>query len=307
MTKIVLAAVVLVFSGVAVSWGQGHRPAGPAAFSHRYLKAQQYSSEDNAQILKLYKGLRESDVIDGLDAVGLQETTMMNPRIRPIWRDKKTFKHRIQGIAVTIHLVPAQETSPTFTSEAQEQKWESIWGPPAEMRTDNPPKGSFTSQIHPGTVLVIDNEAHDNGFCGSNDALSWRAKGMIGIVGNAVCRDTDELALTQIPVYQNLLKWPRGINQGRMWMESYNEPIVVGGVLVMPGDVIVADGDGVAVVPRRVAKEVARFARWDFENDEATRQKLYRLDKMPLDWTVEGHTTPPAQDMPITPAKQQVH
>jgi len=270
------------------------------------LQVHQYSAADNAEILKLYKGLRESDVIDALDAVGLQEVTMMDPHIRPMWRDEKKFTHRIQGIAFTLHLVPAQETSPTFTSYAEEERWESVWGPPAEMRAGEPPSEDFSSQIQPGTILVVDNEAHDNGVCGSNDALSWLSKGMIGIVGNAVCRDTDELALTQIPVYQDPMQSPRGINEGRMWVESYNEPIVVGGVLVMPGDVIVADNDGVAVVPRRVADEVAKMARWDFENDEVERGKLYKLNGMPPDWTVEGHTQPPPPDIPIKSVRQQI-
>ena len=58
------------------------------------------------------------------------------------------------------------------------------------------------------------------------------------------------MSMTRIPVYQNPLLAPRGINPGRTWLESYNQPITVGHVLVMPGDIIVADGDGVAVVPR---------------------------------------------------------
>ena len=64
---------------------------------------------------------------------------------------------------------------------------------------------------------------------------------MRGLVGHAICRDNDELILTRIPVYQDPVQAPRGINQGRMWMESYNQPVVVGHVLVMPGDVITAD------------------------------------------------------------------
>lgn len=68
---------------------------------------------------------------------------------------------------------------------------------------------------------------------------------------------------------------PRGINPGRTWIESCNQPITVGYALVMPGDIIVADGDGVAVVPRARAEEVAGIARWIFEDDEwKTRQNL---------------------------------
>jgi regulator of RNase E activity RraA len=149
-------------------------------------------------------------------------------------------------------------------------------------------------------VLVVDNQAHDNGFCGSNMGLTLFGRGLRGFVGNAVCRDTDEMILTRIPVYQDPMLAPRGINQGRMWMESYNNPVVVGGVLVMPGDVIVGDSDGVAVVPRAKAEQVAEIARWIFVDDEIKRGRIYSSIKKPRDWTVEGHTTPaPPSDKPL--------
>jgi regulator of RNase E activity RraA len=95
---------------------------------------------------------------------------------------------------------------------------------------------------------------------------------------------------------------PRGINQGRMWVESYNQPIVVGHVLVMPGDIIVADNDGVAVVPRARGEKVAEVARWIFEDDETKRGKIYDHLDRPRDWTVKGHTEPaPPSDKPLSP------
>jgi 4-hydroxy-4-methyl-2-oxoglutarate aldolase len=300
MTKTTL----LLLAG-AMAWGQSNQQAAaPPPPSRQYLKVQQYTAEEDSKLLKLYDGLRVADVIDGLDAVGLPEVTMMDKRIRPLWRDEEHITHRIHGIALTVRLVPAQATAPKFTSHADERKWETggAWVPPAEMRTEGG-RGGYPGLIRPGTVLVVDGEAHDNGFCGSNMGLSLVGRGLRGFVGNAVCRDTDEMTLTRIPVYQDPMESPRGINQGRMWVESYNEPIVVGGVLVMPGDVIVADNDGVAVVPRRVAEQVAEISRWIFEDDEVKRGKIYDSIGRPRDWTVQGHTEPPpATDKPI---KQQ--
>lgn len=74
-------------------------------------------------------------------------------------------------------------------------------------------------------------------------------------------------------------------------LESYNQPVVVGNVLVMPGDVINADSDGVAVVPRAKAEQVAEIARRIFEDDEVKRGKIYDSTGKPRDWTVGAGPT----------------
>ena len=71
---------------------------------------------------------------------------------------------------------------------------------------------------------------------------------MVGVVTDATARDLDEVETERVPLY--LRRPGRGIRPGRNKLESVNRPIVCGGVLVMPGDVVVADGDGVVVVPR---------------------------------------------------------
>ena len=257
-----MRTIALALFCCAIMAGQAAKQAPPP--SAQYLKTRVYTADEDARILKLYEGLRVCDVVDALDAVGLQGVTVMDRNIRPLWRDEQKFAHRIQGIALTIRLVPAQETSPKFASHAAERTWEARgWGPPPELQAEGAPKNGFGSLIREGTVLVVDNQAVDNGFCGSNNSLGMTGKGLRGLVGNAICRDNDEIILTRIPVYQDPMLAPRGINQGRMWMESYNQPVVVGHVLVMPGDVITADSDGVAVVPRAKAEQVARDCALD--------------------------------------------
>jgi 4-hydroxy-4-methyl-2-oxoglutarate aldolase len=64
--------------------------------------------------------------------------------------------------------------------------------------------------------------------------------------------------------------------------------VTLGGVLVRPGDVVVADGDGVIVVPREHAEAVARAAREVLEADKAARRKLYEKLGLPADPTVAG-------------------
>jgi 4-hydroxy-4-methyl-2-oxoglutarate aldolase len=290
--------------GVAIiAWGQPNQQGRPAPQpSAQFLKAKVYTAEEDSRVLQLYDGVRVADVIDALDVVGLQGVTTMDRSIRPMWRDEK-LSHRIKGIALTIRLVPAQETAPRFATHAAERTWESGgWGPPPELRVEGAGRGGYGGLVRPGTILVVENNAIDNGFCGSNNALSMTAQGMRGLVGNAVCRDTDEMTVAKIPVYQNAALSPRGINQGRMWMESYNQPVVVGQVLVMPGDVIVADNDGVAVVPRAKAEQVAEIARWIYLDDEVKRAKIFERAKRTPDFTVQGvQPPPPPTSKPIHP------
>jgi 4-hydroxy-4-methyl-2-oxoglutarate aldolase len=133
----------------------------------------------------------------------------------------------------------------------------------------------FVPLIRKGTALVFDDAPDsDVGSIGSNNIMGWRVRGCVGVVTSATARDTDEIITEKIPLY--FRKPGRGIRPGRNEIESVNRPIVCGGVLVEPGDVIVADGDGVIVVPRAHAKEVAEYAKAILDGDKAGRRNLYK-------------------------------
>ena len=254
-------------------------PAQKAHYSRQYLKAGQYSQQDNEAIVRKFQGMRVTDVVDGLDVVGLQDVTIMDQGIRPLWTDAQQFTHRIYGVAVTLRLLPPQERAPIFRSHDEFANWEGNW-----YETRIP--GDFTEWLKPGTILVIDaSRTRDVGFCGSNNALGWLTKGMRGIVTDGGCRDSDEVVLERIPVYQR--SSTRGIDPGRILIESYNTPVNVGGVTVMPGDVIVADIDGVAVVPRARAEAVAAAAQRIQDGDKAGRRRLYRKLNRAEDFTTK--------------------
>jgi regulator of RNase E activity RraA len=108
---------------------------------------------------------------------------------------------------------------------------------------------------------------------------------MTGVVTNGNCRDTDEIILQGIPVYSKYQGG--GTRPGRIEAGAVNKPVTVGGVLVVPGDFIVADGDGVVVVPRAYINEVLEIA-WDIaKGDKSTRRKLYEKMGKPVDATVK--------------------
>jgi regulator of RNase E activity RraA len=243
-----------------------------------FIQTKTYSAEDDAKILKLYSNLRVADVSDGLDMVGLPGTGLVNPEIHPDWVDLKDFKHVFRGIAVTVRYVPTQR--PALPEKLSDfSAWEGNFY--NTLSTE-----AFTQLIRPGTAIVIDDvEDRDIGSIGSNNILNWFRLGATGVVTDAGSRDTDEVGLEGVPLY--LRHKGRGIRPGRNEIESVNRPVTIGGVLVCPGDVVVADGDGVVVVPRAVAEQVAKYANEILVNDKAGRKSLYENLGRPLDKTVK--------------------
>jgi regulator of RNase E activity RraA len=244
-----------------------------------FIPTSVFTLEEDLGVLKQFEGLRVADVSDGMDSVGMQNVGLVSPEIRPLWRDTKRFTHRIVGIAVTARYVPTN-LPPAGRMPAEEfDKWVGHF---YKEYSSEP----FVPLLREGLVLVIeDAESVDVGSIGSNNILGWKSRGCVGVVTSATARDTDEIAAQGVPLY---FKHPgRGIRPGRNEIESVNRPVVVGGTLVMPGDVIVADGDGVIVVPRRCAKEVAAYARKIMDGDKASRRKKYEQLGLPLDDSVK--------------------
>jgi len=241
------------------------------------------SEAARGEILQLYKNLRVTDVLDGMDAIGLQDMGLMANNIRPLWRDAEKFTHRTVGFAITVRYVPTDVRvgQGSFANLKEYQKFEG-----EEYRRSQFEK--WTEVIKPGDIVVIDARGVvEGGHTGSNNSLGWAAKGLKGVITNGGVRDTDEIVkVKKIAVYCRDGYSARGIVPGRLLCESYNFPIVCGGALVFPGDVIVADGDGVIVVPREHALEVGRIARDIHVGDEKSRAGRFKVLGMEPDETV---------------------
>ncbi len=244
------------------------------------LKYEYNANEDPMPLVKKFEGLRTTDVLDALQAIGLQDQTTMDHSIRPLWRDQtEKAAHRFYGVAITYQYVPTNRV-PAGQKEYREfREWHSHW-----YSTYAPEL--FSRIIKPGHAIVIDAQGSEStGFIGSNNALNWRTRGMTGVVTNGNARDTDELIIQKIPVYSKYQGG--GTRPGRIEAAAINRPVVVGGVMVRPGDFIVADGDGVVVVPREHLDKVAEIA-WDIaKGDKAGRLKLYERMGMRPDSTVK--------------------
>jgi 4-hydroxy-4-methyl-2-oxoglutarate aldolase len=107
--------------------------------------------------------------------------------------------------------------------------------------------------VQPGDVLVIDDGDHDTGCFGYRSAMGARAKGGTGVVASGSVRDVAELRRSRFPTFCRGAS-PRAPQKNTPG--SINVPVHVGGIVVCPGDIVVGDPDGVAVVPLADARAV---------------------------------------------------
>lgn len=166
---------------------------------------------------------------------------LMRPHMRPIYPTARTA-----GAAVTVSCQPG----------------------------DNLMIHAAIEVLQPGDVLVVTTTSEStDGMFGDLLGVSCLAHGSKGLIIDAGVRDTAELTAMEFPVWAKAIS---GQGTVKATPGSVNIPVVCAGALVNPGDVIVADADGVVVVPREAAAEVASLAQSRTAKEEQTRERLRR-------------------------------
>ena len=126
--------------------------------------------------------------------------------------------------------------------------------------------------LKPGDVLVIACSApNGDGMFSELLATSYKARGAKGLVSDTGVRDVKEISAIGFPVFSRHISAKGTV---KATAGSVNVPVVCAGMLVNPGDVVAADDDGVVVIPREKAAEVAKAAQAREDKEAATRKRL---------------------------------
>lgn len=204
-------------------------------------------------LLEALHGVSTATASAMLHRMGIRQTFIEGPR--PTMRGA-----RIVGSIVTLQFMPQREDIASGIDQEYSEKHSALW--------------RVLEHIRSGDVLVI--QAFGDPYTGCLGEMLityFKARGGVGIVADGCVRDAPRVLKLDIPL------WVRGFtpnyaSQASLFPWAYNVPIACSRVLVLPGDIMIADDDGAVVVPCKVAPEVARLTREHEDWEAFSRMKI---------------------------------
>jgi len=168
--------------------------------------------------------------------------------------------HKAVGTAVTLNFLPKREDIIAGRTEEGQEVTSALW--------------AAVMAVQEGDVLVVDARGNmQTGCLGDMLMTSIHAKGAKGLVVDGCVRDTPHAKKLGLPLFLRGAT-PHNAGHFEMYPWDYNVPIGCGGVLVMPGDIIVGDDDGAVVVPPKVAPKVIEYCQARETREIFERMKL---------------------------------
>ncbi len=198
------------------------------------------ASTEDRELVALFEGLDTPGVSDAMDKLGLHGQAL---GIMPL----DNYRKAVVGPAFTVKYVPASN-------------------PPGTV-------GDFIDDVAEGDVVVLDND-------GRTDCTVWGdimtqyagLRGIAGTVIDGVCRDVIKALGDSYPMFSAGRFMRTG--KDRVQVEAVNTTVAVGSARVAPRDIVVADANGVVIVPRGRAREVAETARKIEEIESRIREQI---------------------------------
>ena len=203
------------------------------------MSARAMTAEDQ-ELVALFEGLDTPGVSDAMDKLGLHGQAL---GIMPL----ADYPKAVVGPAFTVKYVPASD-------------------PPGTV-------GDFIDDVAPGDVIVIDNDGRvDCTVWGDILTLYAGMRGIAATVIDGVCRDVSKALGDDYPLFSTGRFMRTG--KDRVEVESVNTTVAVGTVRVAARDIVVADANGVVIVPRGRARDVAETARRIEEVESRIREQI---------------------------------
>lgn len=132
--------------------------------------------------------------------------------------------------------------------------------------------GAMIDAARSGDVIVVDAGGAASSTWGGMASYAAKLKGVAGLLVDGGVRDLEEMVAFDFPVFARHMIPTTG--RTRLKVDAINVPVEIGGVPVAPGDIIVADGTGVAVLPKDAAEEIITLAEAFARDDEAAIKDL---------------------------------